>query len=133
MGVVMSLRSVEDRLYRQAVVAEALMMFPDEKFVGDAIRKYNELLLPEERVPVRITTDTYGHGRVSELDLIQRPECPTCGTAMSIRRLGKNDDGFKTQLSCLDPKCDTVVNSEFTYEEWYDACKEAYEAIRNAK
>lgn len=44
--------------------------------------------------------------------------CPDCSSIMGFRILGENEDGYKVQIVCSNPDCDTVYNSKEDISWW---------------
>ena len=82
-----------------------------------------QLILAEQERPLVIDTNIdhpVGTMILSPMDGYQRPKCPDCNSDMRFRQLPQNDEGFKTQLVCSNPKCPLVLNSEDTLEQWIE-------------
>lgn len=54
----------------------------------------------------------------SDMDAYQRPTCDLCGEDMGFRQVPPNDENIRTQLICLSPTCQNVLDSELTIDEW---------------
>ena len=125
-----------EQLYdRQNKLAKAFAMFPKIKDVAGALRRYNEILPEEERIPIFISTSDVPptlNSEVNLLDLYGRPHCPECDSEMGIRQVPENPEGIKTQWVCTNENCDTVLSSEFDIKQWIDILREGYESRRDA-
>jgi predicted RNA-binding Zn-ribbon protein involved in translation (DUF1610 family) len=83
--------------------------------ISIAFDAYQSIFAERER---QIFMDSVVLGKRAEtpMDKYERPKCPECGTDMMFRKV--DADGIATQLVCGNPKCDTVLDSEYTLEQW---------------
>ncbi len=104
---------------RTEAVARARRIFINltEGNITNAFILYQEVLAETERLEW-ITTAYAGNRPPALFDKYERPKCSECGADLMFRMLKPNDEGFKTQLVCSNPQCDTVFNSEMGIEEW---------------
>lgn len=57
-----------------------------------------------------------------QLNLYERPKCE-CGHDMMFRLVPDNAEGIKTQLVCTNSKCDIVLDSKYSLNEWMGILK----------
>jgi len=87
--------------------------------ITKAFEAYQEILM-EDKMPVGIPAESVRGMTGSVFDSLPRPKCPICGMSMYIRGVPPNKDHIQSQLVCVEPKCDTVLDSELSVYDWRD-------------
>jgi hypothetical protein len=105
---------------RKKLINKAQDMFPDERNVTIAVRLYEQAT---GEVIGMLNTKEHGHRKPTVMDDYERIPCEVCGADMMFRNLQENEEGFHSQLVCSNPQCDTILNSEFTLQEWMEVLK----------
>lgn len=105
----------EEYQHRLSVINKAMALYGEA--AGYNINKALEML-NEPDFEISIPAERFKGLTGSEFDAYERPLCPDCGEAMGFRQVPPNDEGVKTQLICLNPNCDTVLDSELTMDQW---------------
>jgi hypothetical protein len=116
----------EDELYRMKIIQEAQDMFPNERNITVALKKYLSYIPKDKRIPLFITKKD----APVEMNLdkyIKRPTCPDCGFPMRFRLLHKNPDNFKVAILCSNPGCDTIFYTEKDIHELIQEFKNGLE------
>jgi hypothetical protein len=86
-----------------------------------AFELYQEIFADRERqLTLNSSIETGEHRNI--MDNYERIKCPDCQEDMRFRVLPKNDEGIHTQLVCS--KCDLVLDSEKTLQDWMNTLKE---------
>jgi len=112
----------EEELKRMRIINEARDMFPNERNITEALRKYLSYLPKNERIPLHITKKDIPE----KLDLdkhIERPRCPDCGFPFRFRLLHKNPDNYKVALVCGNPGCDNIFYTTQSISELMEDLK----------
>lgn len=110
----------EEQQIRLQTIMKAQTMFPDEKNITIALKKYKEAT--GDGIPLFITTkDT--NRPLTPFDDYERIKCEECGADMMFRLCPENEEGIKTQLVCSNKDCDNVLNSEYSLQEWMGVLK----------
>ena len=122
----MKILTKEEFNERVGAVAEAQIIF-----IGSGLTNSVDLawelyrdILAEKEFAVRITSDMEKQFNENPFDKYPRPKCPECGTDMYFRKVPDNPEGIKTQLVCVNDKCDTVLNSDKSLDEWLEVIKD---------
>lgn len=117
----LSIDEFEDRMNaiqraRQIFIASGLT-----KNITTAFELYQEVFAERERqLTLDSSVETGEHRNI--MDNYERIKCPDCKEDMRFRVLPKNDEGINTQLVCS--KCDLVLDSEKTLQDWMNTLKE---------
>ena len=107
---------------RMSALARAGRIFPDVMNISERFKIYQEVFAERER-EIFLTTQIYGNRPKTVMDKYERPKCPDCEADMMFRLVPENPMGIKTQLVCTNDKCDVVLGSEKTLEEWMTMLK----------
>lgn len=110
----------EEQQERLQIIIKAQEMFPNEKNITTALQLYKNAT--GDQTPLFITTKDTSRP-LTIMDNYERVLCEKCGAEMMFRNLQENEENFHSQLVCSNPKCDTVLNSEFTLQEWMEVLK----------
>jgi hypothetical protein len=87
--------------------------------ITNAFIAYQEILAEQER-QINISAKQAIGMTSSPFNNLERPKCPECGEVMNLRPVQPNDEGINSQLVCANPKCDTVLDSELTLQQWME-------------
>lgn len=110
----------EEQQERLQKIIKAKEMFPDEKNITVALQLYKDAT--GDPIPLFITTKDAPRP-LTVMDNYERIPCSECGAEMLFRILPENEEGYHSQLVCGNEKCDTVLNSEYTLQEWMAVLK----------
>ena len=110
----------EEQQIRLQTILKAQEMFPYEKNITVALQLYKDAT--GDPIPLFITTKDAPRP-LTVMDNYERIICEECGSDMLFRIVPENEEGFHSQLVCSNPQCDTILNSEFTLQEWMEVLK----------
>jgi hypothetical protein len=117
--------SKQDFYDRLQATADAQRIFISSGFTNSidlAWELYRDILA-EKDFAIIITSDMSKAMNDNPFDKYPRLKCPVCQNDLYFRRLPENPEGIRTQLICASEKCDTVLNSEKTMDEWLEIIK----------
>ena len=113
----------EEFIDRMDAIRRANKIFIDSGLTNNittAFELYQEVFATRERQLV-LTANIEGNSHRTAMDYYERPKCPECRADMKFRALPENAERIKTQLVCS--KCDVVLDSDKTLQEWMDILK----------
>lgn len=110
----------EEQQIRLQTILKAQEMFPDERNITTALQLYKDAT--GDPIPLFITTKDADRP-LTVMDNYERIPCSECGSDMLFRIVPENDEGYHTQLVCSNSECDTVLNSEYTLQDWMKVLK----------
>jgi hypothetical protein len=111
----------KEQMERINTIIKAKDMFPEERNITVALRKYKDVT--GDPIEVMVSTRDYGNKPTSFMDDYERILCPECGADMLFRILPENEEGFKTRLECSNKTCKNAINSEYSIIEWMQVLK----------
>lgn len=97
-----------------------------------AFEAYQEILAEQER-RINVSAKQVVGMTTSPFNNLERPKCPECGEVMNLRPVPANDEGINSQLVCANPKCDTVLDSELTLQQWMEKLSGIRQLPKNIK